>query len=128
MQPNLELWIAPAQGRQRLWQEIGGHGWNHSEPQGSRQWPGQAAGQVNEFTACRQDATRERQQGLSGGGEKHRALAALEQLDAQQPFEVLELGAQAGLGDKTGVGRRPEAQPFGHGHKIFQLPEGYIHR
>jgi hypothetical protein len=66
------------------------------------------------------------QQPFAGGGEPHRAPAAVEQLDAEPALEPLHLLAHRRLHDVQAVGRPAEVQLLGDGDEVRELPQ--LHR
>ena len=57
------------------------------------------------------------------GRQKGATRRALEQGDAQLSFQLFDLGAEGGLGDKLLIGGGPECAGIGNRHEIPQLLE-----
>ena len=115
------------QGRYEMGQEIGRDGGDHPEAErpGARRPPVRRL--FDELAHLRQGAASPLQDLLAGRGHEDAAPAALEELHPEQLLELLDLGAQRGLGDVAGLRRPAEVQVVGHGHGVLELAEGRLH-
>lgn len=61
--------------------------------------------------------------GRTGGGEGRGAGRAVEQLGAEFPFQLADLGADPGLADVHPLGRPGEVLFLGDGDEVGELPQ-----
>ena len=62
------------------------------------------------------------------GRDRRAAAAALQEPDAEDRFELLDLGAEHLLGDVHPAGGGREAAFLGDGHEVAQMPDLNVHR
>ena len=124
--PQLDLQFRTAllQGRQNARQQVGCNGRDHTEPQSPGERPSVMAGKIDEIARFGQDPAATPRHLKADVGQRHLALAALNQLDPEQLLKVPDLHRKGWLRHRTGA-RGPAKMPvFSERLQITQLSKG----
>ena len=118
-----ELRERPSDGRQYLRQQVGRDGGDDAEPQLAAERVAMLLGDLHEFVRIAQHARGLGDDGLSHRRQHHPAVAPLDQRHAESLFQLLDLGGQGRLADKTGVGGAAEVTMLGNRHQVLKIAQ-----
>ena len=118
---QLQFRKALADHRQDRRQKVGRDRRNDAQTQAARQQPRMVARVLAEIANLGQNARRALSDLPAGRGELHALVSALDQLDAEFPFQILNLRRQRRLGDGAVPCREAEMPEPGQGVQIAKL-------
>jgi hypothetical protein len=84
------------------------------------------ARQADGFGGVGEGGTRAFQKYAAGFGEGYSSSGPVEELDAQFPFELLDLLAERGLGDREPFGCAPEVERLGYGGEVAEVTQFHL--
>jgi hypothetical protein len=120
-QVELQLGMGPPQRRQHAGQQVGRDGGDGAEAQRPAERTRRLAGGLGEVGRARQQVARPRHHVLAHRGQPHVAPVALDELDVEQPLQLLDPRRQRRLGDELGLGGGAEVQALGQLHQVGEL-------
>ena len=128
VQPDLDRGLLPAEHRQHARREIPACRDVQADGQDALDGQGRVAGGRGGAAEFGQRGTRTVQEAGARGRDRRPAAAPLQQLDAEDALELLDLGAQHLLGDVHAAGGRGEAAFLRDRDEVTQVPDLDAHR
>src|SRR5690606_15339266 len=120
---QLELGEAILDGGDDVRQQVRRERREQAEPQRGRLGVGRTLGEGVDVVDLAQDRPRRAHDLLAGGGEHGASRRALDEIDSELAFELLELGRQRRLTHVAGFRRPPEVAMVGDRDEVLQVAD-----